>query len=285
MNATRCQRWTRRRDSYRPAGEPIDPSRYGVEVITEQVARDYVVREHYSGSYPAARCRVGLFRTTGTGRELVGAAVFSVPAGPKVISAWLPHLDDPQHGVELGRLVLADDVPGNGETWFLARAFEALVGELPDVQGVLSFADPAQRMAADGRVITPGHVGTIYQALNGRHLGRSTPRTLWLDREGQVVSERAMAKLRTDDRGAAYAYQVLLAAGAPAREPFEDGPAYLARALRSGPFRRIRHPGNLAYTWAVGDRRVRRAYDQVALPRLPFPKADQVVRPEHRGAA
>lgn len=283
--ATVCQRWTARRDSYRPAGEPIDPSRYGVEVISEQQARDYVVAHHYSGSYPAARCRVGLFRTTGASRELVGAAVFSVPAGPKVISAWLPHLADHLEGVELGRLVLADDVPGNGETWFLARAFEALVAELPNVRGVLSFADPAQRLAANGRVITPGHVGTIYQALNGRHLGRSTPRSLWLDREGQVVSERAMAKLRTDDRGAAYAYQVLRAAGAPERLPLEAGADYVRRALRSGPFRLIRHPGNLAYTWAVGDRRVRRAYDQVAMPRLPFPKADALVRPDHRVAA
>lgn len=65
MSDDKCQRWTRRRDSYRPAGEPIDPSRYGVELIAEQVARDFVVREHYSGSYPAARCRVGLFRSTG----------------------------------------------------------------------------------------------------------------------------------------------------------------------------------------------------------------------------
>lgn len=125
-----CQRWHLRRESYRPAGEPIDPSRYGVEVLGEGQARDYVVRHHYSGSYPAARCRVGLLRTTGASRELVGVAVFSVPAGPKVIGAWLPHLDDPIEGVELGRFVLADDVPANGETWFLRRAFEALAAEL-----------------------------------------------------------------------------------------------------------------------------------------------------------
>jgi hypothetical protein len=28
--------------------------------------------------------------------------------------------------VELGRLVLLDDVPANGESWFIARAFELL---------------------------------------------------------------------------------------------------------------------------------------------------------------
>jgi hypothetical protein len=274
---TPCQRWHLRRDTYRPAGEPIDPSRYGVEVLGESQARDYVVRHHYSGSYPAARCRVGLYRSTGASRELVGVAVFSVPAGPRVLAAWLPHLADPIEGVELGRFVLADDVPANGETWFLARAFEALAAELPGVRAVLSFADPVQRAGLDGRVITPGHVGTIYQASNGRHLGRSTPRSMWLDRAGQVVSERALSKLRTDDRGAAYAYQVLRAAGAPERLPLETGPAYVTRALRSGPFRPFRHPGSLAYTWALGGSRARRAYDRVAPPARPYPKAQFAV--------
>ena len=31
-----CQRWTERRDRYRPAGERIDPSRYAVDVLEER---------------------------------------------------------------------------------------------------------------------------------------------------------------------------------------------------------------------------------------------------------
>jgi len=277
MIAATCQRWTRRHETRRPAGELLAPGRYGVEVLDEAEARAFVIGNHYSGSYPAARCRVGLFEV---GVGLVGVGVFSVPAGPKVISRWLPHLDHNAEGIELGRLVLLDRVPGNGETWFLARAFELLRQELPEVRGVLSFADPAQRVAADGAVITPGHVGTIYQALNGRHLGRSRRRTLWLDAQGQVVSERALAKLRTGDRGAAYAYERLRTAGAPARLPLEDGRTYVKRALRAGPFRTLRHPGCLAYTWPLGDRRERKAYQRHAPPALPFPKAaTAIVRP------
>lgn len=34
-----CQRWRAGRDSYRPAGEPIDARRYGVEVVREADAR------------------------------------------------------------------------------------------------------------------------------------------------------------------------------------------------------------------------------------------------------
>lgn len=48
---TPCQRWRRRRDSYRPAGEPIDPAEYDVVSIDELAAKRFVVEHHYSASY------------------------------------------------------------------------------------------------------------------------------------------------------------------------------------------------------------------------------------------
>jgi hypothetical protein len=114
-----CQRWRGGRDSYRPAGEPLDPARYGVEPLDELPARSFVVTHHYSRSYPAASVRAGLYRCDRSGvPQLVGVAVFGAPAGPQVLSRWLPGLA----GLELSRLVLLDDVPANGETWFLRRA-------------------------------------------------------------------------------------------------------------------------------------------------------------------
>jgi len=51
-----CQRWRERRDSYRPAGEPIEAARYGVELIDrDRDAAAFVSRHHYSGTLPAAR--------------------------------------------------------------------------------------------------------------------------------------------------------------------------------------------------------------------------------------
>ncbi len=127
----KVQRWRKQRARYRPAGEPIDPSRYAVDVIEgDKPARAFVQAHHYSGTYPAARARVGLYR----GLELVGVAVFSVPCNSRTIPASAPDLAALE-GVELGRFVLLDDVPANGETWFL--------------------------------------VGTIYQAFNGMYLGRA----------------------------------------------------------------------------------------------------------------
>ena len=243
------QRWRERRTSYRPPREPIDPRRYAVDTVAEADAKAFVCLHHYSASYPASRCRVGLYRTAAPGvrSELVGVAVFSVPMTQAVIPRWtgLPA----SQGIELGRLVLRDEVEGNAESWFLARAFRILAATLPEVQAIVSFSDPMQRTSEDGHLVTPGHVGTCLQSINGRHVGRSKARTLILDRAGRVVSDRALAKIRNDERGAGYAYNQLLAAGAPTIRTAESGRDYVARALIEGPFRKIRHPGNLAYVW------------------------------------
>lgn len=270
-----CQRWRDRRDSYRPAGELFDPSRAWVEVIRDDTtARTFVEGHHYSGTYPAARVRVGLYDMRGCLRGgLVGVAVFSVPMQEKVIPAWCGV--SPSEGVELGRFVLLDSIAANGETWFLARAFEALRAELPQLRAVLSYSDPVRRLAADGRVVMPGHVGTIYQAHNGRHVGRSGARTLLLDRDGRVISARLLSKIRGGERGALYAERELMKRGAPARESREEGSAYLQRVLSSVVAQRIRHPGNLAYVWPLGDRRQRTATMQGFPPPLPYVKEVQ----------
>ena len=274
MIETPCQRWRVHRDSYRPAAEPIDPSRYGVELIAgDDTARDFVELHHYSGSYPAARLRAGLYRVRpGGGTELVGVAVFSVPPSEAVIPKWTRQ--GPRAGVELGRLVLLDEVEGNGETWFLARALRLLAAELPEVSAVLSFSDPVSRRTLDGQVVTPGHVGTIYQALNGRHVGRSEARWRYLAGDGRDVTKPLLDKIRYDKKGRDYAAAQLVAWGAPARAPGELGGAYVDRALRDGPFRRYRHPGNLAYVWPVGTRRTAPKIAQGFPAALAYPKLE-----------
>jgi hypothetical protein len=199
--------------------------------------------------------------------ELVGVAVFSVCMQPAAIRKHLGV--EPAAGVELGRFVLLDDVPGNGETWFLARAFRLLKEAKPDVCAVLSYADPMPRSTDCGYMIKPGHFGTIYQAFNGRFVGRARSRSLTLDRRGLVLNERSLSKIRKGERGEDYAYRQLLEAGAPKRKPLEDGASYLKRALAEGPFRRVRHPGNLAYAWGL-DKRSRRGL----APAQPYVKED-----------
>jgi len=185
----RSQRWRERRAFYRPDGELFDPRAFGVEIIREREARPFVEAHHYSGSYPAARLAVGLMRSREGWftPELVGVAVFSVPAQPQAIRAHLGV--EPAHGLELGRFVLLDEVASNAETWFLARALRMLRAELPEVRGVVSYSDPMPRHALDGRLVMPGHVGLIYRASNAIGLGRSSPRTLLLTPDGRALEE------------------------------------------------------------------------------------------------
>jgi hypothetical protein len=240
------QRWRAHRDSYRPAGETIETSRYEVAAIAgDTVAKAFVLEHHYSGCYPAARYRFGLYRSG----QLAGVAVFSTPCNDKALTNVFP--GPVAASVELGRFVLLDDVPGNGETWFLARAFELLRAQ--DLVGVLSFSDPSARVNAEGATVFGGHVGTIYQAHNAVYLGRSTARTLRILPDGTVFSARAIQKIRARERGWEYAAAILERYGAT--RPAEDLGGWL-KAWLPRLTRTQRHHGCHRYAWAL-ERRLR----------------------------
>jgi hypothetical protein len=109
-------------------------------------AKAFVVRHHYSASYPAARRRYGLFGPAG----LEGVAVFSVPCNDRVLTGVFAA--PARQMVELGRFVLLDEVGFNAESWMLARCLELLRQD--GFRGVVSFCDPVPRTTADGRVAT-----------------------------------------------------------------------------------------------------------------------------------
>lgn len=246
MDAPVTQRWTKKRVSYRPAGEPINTSAYDVVELAKKggPARDFVLAHHYSGSVPAARRQFGLYRRG----ELVGAAIFSVPARVEALAGVpVPRWLLLQHCLDLGRFVLLDDVPANGETWFLGRTFELL--EQQGFAGVVSFADPIRRVRADGSVVMPGHMGTIYRAHNALYTGRSKARIHQLLPDGTIFSPRALQKARAGERGRRYAVEALARFGAPEPAPGESVVDWLAAQLPAIATP-LRHSGCLRYVWA-----------------------------------
>jgi hypothetical protein len=252
-------RWNSRRGFYRPSQEPITPSNFSVAPVGDAIARNFVIKHHYSGSYPAAVAAYGMFeRIAPFQEELVGVAVFSVPMQPKAAAAY--GAPSEAKFCELGRFVLRDHVGGNGETWLLKRALGVLAKDKqrpdrrPYYDLCLSYSDPVPRTNAAGDLIHVGHVGRIYQAYGGSsaYLGRGKARTHWLTQDGSIVSPRALSKLRNGERGAAYAYYFLRAHGAPAIAPGEKEGDYIRRALQEGPFRKMRHNGNHAYVFPCG---------------------------------
>jgi len=253
------QRWRDRRDSYRPASEPIDPKQFEVASIPDDTtARAFVQRHHYAGTYPAARFRHALYDRRG---RLVGVAVFSHPTNNRTLTNVFPGAAT--DAVELGRFVLLDSVPANGETWFLARCFELL---RRDVVGVVSFSDPVPRTSLGGDVIFPGHLGTIYQAKSAVFLGRGSPGTLRLLPDGRVLSNRALSKIRVRDQGWRYGVELLERAGAAPLAANDNAADWLATWLPRLT-RPLSHPGNLKYAFPL-ERAARRALP----PSLPYPK-------------
>lgn len=252
------QRWRDRRGSYRPAGEPIDTRSFEVAPIAgDTEAKRFVQAHHYSGSYPAARERFGLYRAA----ELVGVAVFSVPANAKALD---PAPGDAKSRVELGRFVLLDEVPANGESWFLARCFELL--RASGYTGVVSFSDPEARTDAAGATVFAGHLGTIYQATNGVYLGRSKAERRRLLPDGTVIHGRTLAKIRKRDQGWRYSAALLERHGA---ESLGDGDPlawlehWIPQLTRTMP-----HGGNFKYAWALERRGRRHLPDSKPYPKI-----------------
>jgi len=256
MKTDSVQRWRNGRASYRPAREVITTSDFEVAAIeSDRTAKDFVTTHHYSGSYPAARFRYGLY----LGGDLVGVAVFSVPANYRTFDV-LP--GEVAENVELGRFVLLDEIGANAESWFIARCFERLRAE--GIVGVVSFSDPVPRSDADGIVTFPGHIGTIYQATNGTYLGTSKPKHLMLLPDGSSFHPRARSKVRFREKGFTRVVERLEYAGAPA---YDDSEEWLGRALATVT-RRVRHSGNHKYVWALHRRDRRHLPDSRPYPKI-----------------
>lgn len=248
----RSQRWRERRQKFVPGSDTFRPEEFSVDVIRcARDAKPFVEQHHYSGTFPATRLSCGLFRNGAGGRsELVGVCAFSVPVNNASIAKHTG-LEDPLAGVDLGRLVLLDDVAANAESWFVTRAFRLLRAEKPGVISVVAYSDPVPRVSVTGETVLPGHVGTVYRALSARFRGRSSRRTDLLLPSGQAFSPRAVSKLKSGDVGAAYAERQLLSEGAPSRDPGEEAAAWLARLTAEGFLRRSRHPGNLVFSFPL----------------------------------
>ncbi|WP_199550150.1 hypothetical protein [Streptomyces sp. N35] len=268
-----CLRWQQRRHSWRHVRDGgFDARRYAVDVMAEaEPAKSFVLAHHYASSYPPVSVQFGLYDTVDGARRLCGVATFGVPATTAVLTNPLPELTPYTESLVCSRFVLLDECPGNAESWFLARCFDQLLTR--GVRGIVTFADPVPRRTASGKLVMPGHVGTIYAATNALYAGRATARTLKLLPDGTVFDDRAAQKIRRQEQGHRYAEARLLALGAPPRPSGHPPSIWLREALAAIGARNMRHRGNHRFVWPLG--RNQRERDQVALglpPQWPYPK-------------
>jgi hypothetical protein len=264
-------RWSPgRKQSWRRVSEGgFDRRNYGVDMLDEVPARDWVLTRHYSGTWVNANKRYGMFDLTGEQPVLVGVAVLSIPVTNKVLTKVFPYLVPNKQSLELGRFVLEDAVPANAETWFLGQVFR--LARADGVVGIVSFSDPMPRYC-NGQLIMGGHCGTAYQAKGAQYLDRATPRTIAVFRDGQVMNAKTMQKIRDQDQGHEYAERMLVERGALPLRPGEAPAKWLASSLDATGAQKVRHRGVHRYGWANGANRRERDAIVIALKRQPYPK-------------
>ena len=259
-----AQRWLLGQDIRRPAGEPIKTSAYDVvPIATIAEAAEFVRTHHYAGYASSTAHRFGLYLRG----ELAGVALFGPPASTNAHHAVWGDLLDQIQAVTLGRLVLLDSVPGNGESWFVARCFDHLRDR--GVLGVESCADPEPRHSDTGETVFRGHLGTIYCALNGRYVGKTNDSTLRLFPDGTCLSNRSAGKLVRGERGDTHPVAQLERWGATPLDPAEDPLTWL-RYWRKRLTRKMRHRGCHRYLWSLSKRHRRALLDRHE--ELPYPK-------------
>jgi hypothetical protein len=127
---------------------------YTVEFAT-RCDVDSLVRKHYLHKWPGVVVeRIGLLNEDMS--AYIGVIVFALP----------PRETCKRYGVtvawELARLYIEDVTPKNTETWFISRAIRLIAKNRPDVELLVSYADPSA-----------GHSGTIYRAGNWIADGRT----------------------------------------------------------------------------------------------------------------
>lgn len=257
-------RTTEGRQTWRPHRELFNPRAHDVAPIAQDAAEAFVTRHHYAASCSPTAHTFGLF-DRGTH---VGTAVFGPLASMNAHRKVFPTLDTDE-GVTLGRFVLTESALFDSESWFVARCFELLRAR--GVVAVESCADPIPRRRADGTVIKPGHVGQIYQATNGAHIGRTNRATLRLLPDGTCLSNRAQGKLVRGERGEGRAVAQLVRFGATPPADGEDLKAWL-RTWRPRLTTKLRHPGNYRYLWCLDKRRRR---EVLRFATQPYPRIEK----------
>jgi hypothetical protein len=217
---------------------------YDVQEIDYRTALDYIQAHHYLASMGADVKRYGLFHAG----ELVGVAVYGNPSNARVLTNWLPDLAPYTQSLTLLRVVLADRVPGNGESWLLRQCRDRLTAD--GVLGSVTFADPMALHDASGRRVFKGHTGIMYQGDNWTFCGVATARPVLVTATGQRLDARTLQKIRAQESGHEGAERTLIQLGAPVMQAGENPASWLRRALDAIQPRTVRHTGCYRYVRA-----------------------------------
>ena len=172
----------------------VDISRVSVRQITKAVAKQFVIKHHYSQRFSSCRYALGVFYREehehtffgGDNETLIGTLIYGHPVCNKAVdSITVDGSLSLDSVLELTRLVILDDYGSNIESFVLGQSFRWLRHNDPKVKVLIAYADPEYN-----------HAGVIYQATNWYYQGIGSSK-LMVDYAVRVLEDGPWIHSRT----------------------------------------------------------------------------------------
>ena len=170
----------------------IDKTKITIREISKKIAKDVIVKNHYSHAWTSCRYALGIFYEMDNEHaffdekeeKLAGGAIYGYPVGARAAASISSELE-PKQALELTRLFIYEEYGKNMESISISKTFQWLKENAPDIKVLISYADPGQE-----------HIGGIYQATNwhyqGTNLGIMDNYGIKLEPDGKWIHSRTV---------------------------------------------------------------------------------------------
>ena len=148
-----------------------DTSKVSIQPITKSIAKEIIVKKHYTHSWTMCRYALGIYhKSDETGffgeDKLIGCLIYGYPVGRSAPTSIVEGLTK-NNVLELTRLYIDDGYGSNIESYAIAQSFKWFKQNDKAIKALLSYADNGQE-----------HLGKIYQATNWIYQGLNTDMNL-----------------------------------------------------------------------------------------------------------
>ena len=148
--------------------EYCDVSRVHIAPIAKSIAKDMIIKKHYTHAWSMCRYALGVYYKGDDNSiqfgddKLIGVAVYGFPVGARAATSISEELTK-DNVLELTRLYVDDGYGSNIESYVMSQTFKWLKENDKNIKCLLSYANNGE-----------GHVGGIYKATNWIYQGLNT---------------------------------------------------------------------------------------------------------------
>ena len=145
----------------------VDTSKISIREINTSVAKDMIVKNHYSHAWTMCSCAIGVFYEgeeehqffDGDNEKLIGCIIYGSPVGRSAANSFSSEVKI-NEVYEITRLFIHDGYGKNIESYVIGQSMKYIKKHRPQIKVILSYSDSEQ-----------GHVGGIYKATNAYYQG------------------------------------------------------------------------------------------------------------------